>query len=48
MFIFFFGMCNGEIVEIEIDKGKWLIIKLEMISELDENGNRMIYYVMNG
>ncbi len=37
---FFFGMRNGETVEIEIDKGKRLIIKLETISEPDENGNR--------
>lgn len=41
-------MCNGEIVEIEIDIGKCLIIKLEIISELDENGKCIIYYVMNG
>ena len=45
---FFFGMRNGETVEIEIDTGKRLIIKLETISEDDENGNRTIYYVMNG
>ena len=45
---FFFGMRNGETVEIEIDKGKRLIIKLETISEPDENGNRTIYYAMNG
>ncbi|MGT0299209.1 hypothetical protein ACV566_14410 [Staphylococcus aureus] len=35
-------MRNGETVEIEIDKGKRLIIKLETISEPDENGNRTI------
>ncbi|MGT0244263.1 hypothetical protein ACVNP1_12605 [Staphylococcus aureus] len=40
--------CNGETVEIETDKGKRLIIKLETISEPDENGNRTIYYAMNG
>ena len=45
---FFFGMRNGETVEIEIENGKRLIIKLEIISEADENGNRTIYYVMNG
>ena len=45
---FFFGMRNGETVEIEIENGKRLIIKLETISEADENGNRTIYYVMNG
>ena len=33
---------------IEIENGKRLIIKLETISEADENGNRTIYYVMNG
>ena len=41
-------MRNGETVEIEIENGKRLIIKLETISEADENGNRTIYYVMNG
>ena len=41
-------MRNGETVEIEIDTGKRLIIKLETISEPDENGNRTIYYAMNG
>ena len=45
---FFFGMRNGETVEIEIDTGKRLIIKLETISAPDENGYRTIYYVMNG
>ena len=45
---FFFGLRNGETVEIEIENGKRLIIKLETISEADENGNRTIYYVMNG
>ncbi|MBE7361332.1 pyruvate carboxylase [Staphylococcus haemolyticus] len=45
---FFFGMRNGETVEIEIDTGKRLIIELETISEPDENGYRTIYYVMNG
>ena len=45
---FFFGMRNGETVEIEIENGKRLIIKLETISEADEKGNRTIYYVMNG
>ncbi|MDY4022676.1 pyruvate carboxylase [Staphylococcus borealis] len=45
---FFFGMRNEETVEIEIDTGKRLIIKLETISEPDENGYRTIYYVMNG
>ena len=45
---FLFGMRNGETVEIEIDTGKRLIIKLETISEPDENGKRTIYYAMNG
>ena len=41
-------MRNGETVEIEIDTGKRLIIKLETISEPDENGQRTIYFSMNG
>ncbi|MCI2788522.1 pyruvate carboxylase [Staphylococcus warneri] len=45
---FLFGMRNGETVEIEIDTGKRLIIKLETISEPDENRQRTIYFSMNG
>lgn len=45
---FFFGMRPDETVEIEIDTGKRLIIKLQVISESDENGVRKVYFEMNG
>ncbi|MEB6569693.1 pyruvate carboxylase [Staphylococcus auricularis] len=45
---FFFGMGPDETVEIEIDTGKRLIIKLQVISEPDENGMRKVYFEMNG
>ncbi|WP_278925802.1 pyruvate carboxylase [Staphylococcus auricularis] len=45
---FFFGMRPDETVEIEIDTGKRLIIKLQVISEPDENGMRKVYFEMNG
>ena len=45
---FFFGMRANETVEIEIDRGKRLIITLKTITEPDEEGVRTIFYDMNG
>ncbi|PTJ13770.1 pyruvate carboxylase [Staphylococcus simulans] len=45
---FFFGMRTGETVEVEIDKGKTLIITLEAITEPDDKGVRTIFFIMNG
>lgn len=45
---FFFGMRDNETVEIEIDKGKILIITLKTITKPDENGMCTIFFDMNG
>ncbi|GEP80098.1 hypothetical protein SCA05_18910 [Staphylococcus carnosus] len=45
---FFFGMNVRETVEVEIDKGKTLIITLEAITEPDDKGIRTIFFIMNG
>ena len=41
-------MRNGEQLKLKLILVKRLIIKLETISEPDENGKRTIYYAMNG
>ncbi|WP_281185937.1 pyruvate carboxylase [Staphylococcus schleiferi] len=45
---FFFGMRDNEKIEIEIDKGKILIIQLKTITNPDENGVRTVFFDMNG
>ena len=45
---FFFGMTPGEEVDVEIEKGKVVIIKLIHISEPNENGKRMVSFEFNG
>ena len=45
---FFYGLQIGEEMEIEIDPGKILIIKLISIGEADSSGRRALFYELNG
>ncbi|WP_096270017.1 pyruvate carboxylase [Paucisalibacillus globulus] len=45
---FFYGMNIGEIIEIEIEQGKTLIVKLISISQPREDGTRVVYFELNG
>ncbi|AUJ26807.1 MULTISPECIES: pyruvate carboxylase [Virgibacillus] len=45
---FFYGMRLGETVEVEIEQGKTLIVKLVSISEPREDGTRVVYFELNG
>ncbi|SDC33849.1 pyruvate carboxylase [Shouchella lonarensis] len=45
---FFYGMREGEQIEVEIEKGKTLIVKLVSISAPQEDGTRIIYFELNG
>lgn len=45
---FFFGMRRGESIHVTIEKGKMLIIKLIHVSEVDEDGNRIVSFEFNG
>jgi pyruvate carboxylase len=45
---FFYGLHIGEEIEIEIDPGKILIIKLISIGEADTAGRRTLFYELNG
>ncbi|MEK4522738.1 pyruvate carboxylase [Psychrobacillus sp. FSL W7-1493] len=45
---FLYGMRLGEEIEVEIEVGKTLIIKLVSISKSDKEGNRIIYFELNG
>lgn len=45
---FLFGMRLGEEIEVQIEKGKTLIVKLVSIGEPQPDGTRVIYFELNG
>lgn len=45
---FLYGLRIGEEIEVEIEKGKNLIIKLVSIGEAEHDGTRVIYFEFNG
>ncbi len=45
---FFYGLQVGEEIEVEIDPGKILIIKLISVGEPDDEGRRTLFYELNG
>ncbi|RUL55939.1 pyruvate carboxylase [Lysinibacillus antri] len=45
---FLYGLKLGEEIEVEIEKGKTLIIKLVSIGEPQHDGTRVIYFDFNG
>lgn len=45
---FFEGMRLGETINVQIEKGKVLIIRLDEIGEADIEGNRTLFFNLNG
>ena len=45
---FLYGLKIGEEIEVEIEKGKTLIIKLVSIGEAQYDGTRVLYFELNG
>ncbi|QKX49212.1 pyruvate carboxylase [Planococcus glaciei] len=45
---FLYGMRLGEEIEVEIEKGKTLMIKMVSIGEPQKDGHRTIYFELNG
>lgn len=46
--VFFHGLYEGETCEVEIAEGKTLIIKLQEIGKIDNDGNRTVVFEVNG
>nr|MCX3330531.1 pyruvate carboxylase [Bacillus pacificus] len=45
---FFYGMTLGEEIEVEIERGKTLIVKLVSIGEPQPDATRVLYFELNG
>jgi len=46
--LFLYGMKVGQDITIEISRGKTLLIRLLSIGPADDNGNRIIFFKLNG
>lgn len=45
---FFYGMRLGEEIEVDIEQGKTLIVKLVSVGEPQSDGTRTVYFELNG
>ncbi|PTL23573.1 pyruvate carboxylase [Shouchella clausii] len=45
---FFYGLHLGEEIEVEIERGKTLIVKLVSVSDPQPDGTRIVYFELNG
>ncbi|HXH03091.1 MAG TPA: pyruvate carboxylase, partial [Candidatus Competibacteraceae bacterium] len=46
--VFFYGMTEGDEIAVDIDKGKTLVIRYLAMSEPDEEGQRRVFFELNG
>ena len=46
--VFFYGMENSQEISVEIDPGKTLEIRLQAVSEVNEEGDRKVFFELNG
>jgi pyruvate carboxylase len=46
--VFFDGISEGEVCEVEVSEGKTFIIKLVSIGKIDKEGNRKVDFEVNG
>ncbi|HHY72355.1 MAG TPA: pyruvate carboxylase [Bacillus bacterium] len=45
---FFYGLRLGEEIEVEIEQGKTLIVKLVSVSQTQHDGTKVVYFELNG
>jgi pyruvate carboxylase len=46
--VFFFGMTPGEEISVDIEKGKTLIIRFLTVGDPHPDGNRLVFFELNG
>ncbi len=46
--VFFYGMTPGQEVNIELERGKTLILQFVTVSEVHEDGTRTVFFELNG
>jgi pyruvate carboxylase len=46
--VFFHGLKDGQEVSVDIDRGKTLIVRLQATTELPDEGERKLFFELNG
>jgi len=46
--VFFYGMAPGDEISVEIELGKALVIRLQAVTETDEEGQVRVFFELNG
>jgi pyruvate carboxylase len=46
--VFFYGMEPGEEISVDIEKGKTLILKFQTVGDPHPDGNRLVFFELNG
>jgi pyruvate carboxylase len=46
--VFFYGMAPGDEISVEIEQGKALVIRLQVVTETDEEGQVRVFFELNG
>src|SRR5262249_42008917 len=46
--VFFYGMEPGEEISVHIEKGKTLILKFQTVGDPHPDGNRLVFFELNG
>jgi pyruvate carboxylase len=46
--VYFYGLVPGQEIAVDIEQGKTLFIRWQATGELDEDGNRTIFFELNG
>jgi pyruvate carboxylase len=46
--VFFYGMAPGDEISVEIEQGKALVIRLQTVTDTDEDGEVRVFFELNG
>jgi pyruvate carboxylase len=46
--VFFYGMTVGDEISVEIEQGKALVIRLQAVSDVDDEGQVRVFFELNG
>ncbi len=46
--VYFYGMSIGDEITAELERGKSLIVRLQALGEIDEEGQRRVFFELNG
>ncbi len=46
--VYFYGMANGEETSIDLEPGRTLVVRLQVVGDVDEEGQARVFFELNG